>query len=209
VSSAPLRVLVAGGGVAALETALALRELAEERVAIELLAPEPLFWYRPLAVVEPFGAGNVHGIELVELAEACGAPFTLGMLASVDPDRHVAVTAAGSEIEYDALLIASGATPRAAVAGALTFRGPGDITAFSELLAQLEAGLVRRLVFALPGGTAWALPLYELALLTAAHPAAASAEVALVTPEDAPLALSAARRAKRWRRCSRSAGSRS
>ena len=47
-------VLVAGGGVAALEAALALRALADERLHVELLAPEPQFWYRPLAVAEPF-----------------------------------------------------------------------------------------------------------------------------------------------------------
>src|SRR5215218_6768511 len=34
----PLRVLVAGGGVAALEATLALRELAEDRVSVELIA---------------------------------------------------------------------------------------------------------------------------------------------------------------------------
>jgi sulfide:quinone oxidoreductase len=37
------RVLIAGGGVAALEAALALRALAEDRVRVELLAPEPQF----------------------------------------------------------------------------------------------------------------------------------------------------------------------
>jgi heterodisulfide reductase subunit A-like polyferredoxin len=37
------RVLIAGGGVAAIEAALALRSLAEGRVSVELLAPEPLF----------------------------------------------------------------------------------------------------------------------------------------------------------------------
>src|SRR5215211_7774354 len=83
------RVLIAGGGVAALEAALALRELAEERVSIELLAPEPHFWYRPLAVAEPFGNGNVNRIELSAVADACSARFTLGALASVDPGRHV------------------------------------------------------------------------------------------------------------------------
>ena len=40
-SSGMFNVLIAGGGVAALEAALALRELAGERVAITLLAPEP------------------------------------------------------------------------------------------------------------------------------------------------------------------------
>jgi NADPH-dependent 2,4-dienoyl-CoA reductase/sulfur reductase-like enzyme len=37
------RVLIAGGGVAALEAALALRELGEGRVSVEMLAPEPEF----------------------------------------------------------------------------------------------------------------------------------------------------------------------
>ena len=94
----PLRVLIAGGGVAALEAALALRALAEERVALELLAPEPHFWYRPLAVVEPFGQGRLHGIEHAALAGEIGAQFTLGRLESVESDRHVVRTAVGAEI---------------------------------------------------------------------------------------------------------------
>ena len=46
----PYRVLVAGGGVAGLETVLALRELAGARVSVTLLAPEPDFVYRPQSV---------------------------------------------------------------------------------------------------------------------------------------------------------------
>jgi len=45
------RLLIAGGGVAALEAALAVRHVAEDRVSVALIAPEPRFWYRPLAVV--------------------------------------------------------------------------------------------------------------------------------------------------------------
>ncbi len=41
--ASPVRVLIAGGGVAALEATLALRTLAEERVAITLVAPESDF----------------------------------------------------------------------------------------------------------------------------------------------------------------------
>ena len=47
-------------------------------------------------------------------------------------------------------------------------------------------------MFALPAGAAWPLPLYELALLTATHldeRRITNAELALVTPEPAPLAL--------------------
>jgi sulfide:quinone oxidoreductase len=187
-----LRVLIAGGGVAALEAALALRHLADARVDIELLAPEPHFWYRPLAVVEPFGIGHLHAVELTELGRACGARFTLDALASVDPDRHVVRTAAGAELEYDVLLVATGARPVPAVAGAVTFRGPADSEAFREVLAELESGTVQRLVFAVPGGVTWPLPLYELALLTSAFVAGraiTNTRLSFVTPEEAPLGL--------------------
>lgn len=186
----PLRVLIAGGGVAALEAALALRALAGKLVAVELLAPEPHFWYRPLAVVEPFGGGRVQGIELVELARACDAQLTLGALAAVACDRHVARTAAGAEIAYDALLVATGARPVTAVAGALTFRGLADSDLLLELLEQVEEDGVRRLTFAVPGGVSWPLPLYELALQTAVRLQASSdVELAIVTPEERPLGV--------------------
>src|SRR5689334_1829662 len=77
-----LRVLIAGGGVAGLETLLALRALAGDLVELELLAAETAFWYRPLAVAEPFDAGRAHHFELVEFAEAASAALTLGELAS-------------------------------------------------------------------------------------------------------------------------------
>ncbi|MGH3018745.1 MAG: hypothetical protein ACRDNR_01095, partial [Gaiellaceae bacterium] len=63
-----MTVVIAGGGVAALEGALALRELAGDRVDVELLAPETHFWYRPLAVAEPFELGEPTRVELSELA---------------------------------------------------------------------------------------------------------------------------------------------
>jgi sulfide:quinone oxidoreductase len=188
----PTRVLIAGGGVAALEATLALRTLAEERVAVELLAPEPQFWYRPLAVAEPFALGTVRHFELSELAAEAGATFSLGALTAVDAQRRVAHTAPGGEVPYDALLVACGAVPIRAIEGALTFRGPADTDEFSRLLEALAAGEVRRLVFAVPRGAVWSLPAYELALMTAAYVAARGlrdVQVALVTPEKEPLEL--------------------
>src|SRR5215212_4595510 len=52
------RILIVGGGVAALETLLALRDLAEDRVALTLVAPEAAFTYRPMRVAEPFALGR-------------------------------------------------------------------------------------------------------------------------------------------------------
>jgi sulfide:quinone oxidoreductase len=55
----------------------------------------------------------------------------------------------------------------------------------------MREGSVRRLVFTMPAGISWPLPLYELALLTAVHLADAGVEahVELVTPEPRPLQL--------------------
>jgi sulfide:quinone oxidoreductase len=186
------RVLIAGGGVAALEAALALQHLGEDRLSVALIAPEPRFWYRPLAVVESFGLGRLHGIDLAQLADECGALFVVDALASVDADGHVARTAAAAELEYDALLVATGARPVAAIPGAILFRGPADVEVFSALLSSLRAGSPARVVFAVPGGIACPLPLYELALQTAAFldvQGVKDVELALVTHEETPLGL--------------------
>ena len=187
----PLQVLIAGGGVAALEAALALRALAGELVSVELLAPEPLFWYRPSSVAEPFELGETEHFELPELAAAAGATFSLGTLAAVDAYRHVARTTTGGEIPYDVLLVACGAVPTAVVPGALTFRGPADVEKIRFLLDELSTGAVDRVGFVVPWGAVWSLPAYELALMTSAFLDALEvhADVMLVTPEHEPLGL--------------------
>ena len=186
------RVLIAGGGVAALEAALALRELGEGRVSVEMLAPEPQFWYRPLAVAEPFDLGEVKHFDLAELAAAAGATFSPGALSGVDAGGRLAHTSAGSSVSYDVLLVACGAGPTPAVPGALTFRGPADTERIRTLLEEIVAGQVGRVAFVVPWGAVWSLPIYELALMTAAYLAERElvhVELALVTPEEAPLQL--------------------
>ena len=185
-------VLIAGGGVAALEAALALRALGEGAIRVELLAPEPQLWYRPLAVAEPFGLGEVRHFDLADLVAEAGATLSQGHLVSVDAARHIAYTAPGGAVSYSMLLIACGAVPRPAVDGALTFRGPADTEQIEHLLTELEAGEVRRVAFAVPAGAVWSLPIYELALMTASWLAArgvADVTLSLVTPEVEPLHL--------------------
>src|SRR5690349_4263532 len=46
------RVLIAGGGVASIEAALALRDLCGDRVSVEVFSPSHEFVYRPYAVGE-------------------------------------------------------------------------------------------------------------------------------------------------------------
>jgi len=186
------KVVIVGGGVAALEAALALQKLAPELVEVELVAPDRRFTYRPLLVAEPFGAGGARTFPLTRLAEAAGASFTEAIVTGVDSDRHVVRTAAGDELPFDLLLLAPGAVPVQAVPGAICFRGPGDAAALRQILADASSGTIDRVAFAVPSGTTWPLPLYELALLTRSYfvdEGAVDVSVALVTPEDAPLGL--------------------
>jgi sulfide:quinone oxidoreductase len=82
---APPRLVIVGGGVAALEAMLALRDLAGERVEIELHAPERKFAYRPLLVGKPFGTGKVIEFDLDELARPAGAALYRDSVVAVEP----------------------------------------------------------------------------------------------------------------------------
>jgi sulfide:quinone oxidoreductase len=185
------QVLIAGGGVAAIETLLALRDLAGDRVEIKLLAPNPDFIYKPLTVVAPFGLGEAPRFELAAIASEFEASLHRGALAAVNPDRRLAITGDGAELSYDALVVASGAEPEEALPGALTYRGSEDAKAFEELLGEIERGEAEEVVFAIPSGVSWPLPLYELALITAGRLAdwGSGGRLTFVTHEQAPLVL--------------------
>jgi sulfide:quinone oxidoreductase len=188
----PFHVVIAGAGVAALEAALALRELAADLVRVELIAPEAEFTYRPLAVAEPFRTDEVRRFPLEPLVHAAGATLRSDSLASVDPARKRAELASGDAADYDAFVLAVGTQPREAVVGALTFRGPQDGPALVALLEQATAGNVRRLAFVIPAGVSWPLPLYELALQTGTYLSdhgTRGIELVIVTPEEHPLSI--------------------
>ncbi len=193
---APARVLIAGGGVAALEALLALRALAPDAVDLRLLAPASCFTYRPLTALEPFAPGEmVPSLPLAELAEEHGAMLIVDALASVDPERRMAATRDGLDLPYDELLVAVGARPQAAIPGTLTFGAPHDAAAIAAVVDGVREGTVRRVAFAVPAGVAWTLPLYELALRLGAErdPHGRPPELLLVTPEHAPLGAFGAR----------------
>ncbi len=183
------RVLIAGGGVAALEGALALEEIADTPLDLALLTPSPRFEYSPLSVAEPFGLGRAHHFELAELFRDRAVEIVADALEAVDPTRREVRTAGGLALRYDALLVAVGARRRGALPGALTFSGSRSADDIRRLLRDAEAGRIRRLVIAVPPGVAWALPAYELALMASAHfdERDIPVEVALVTPEPRPV----------------------
>jgi sulfide:quinone oxidoreductase len=184
------KVVIVGGGVAALEGALALRALAAEHVEVEVVAPERDFTYRPLLVAEPFHAGRARSFPLQRLTEAAGASFRPAVVTGVDSDRYVIRTSAADELPFDLLLLAPGAIPMASVPGAVCFRGPEGADALARVLEEAATGRIDSIVFALPAGAGWPLPLYELALLTRedlVDRGSPGVDISIVTPEDSPL----------------------
>lgn len=158
----PSPIVVAGGGPAAFEAILTLRELAPE-LDVQLLAPDPDLVYRPTSVVEPFARAGVRCYPI----ESLGVPVHRGRLARVDVGARVAVADDGARLSYDALLVATGVAHGAPVPKAITFTGPHDVEAMHGLVQDIEQEYSRDVAFFAPPETGWTLPLYELALQTA------------------------------------------
>lgn len=189
-SSPGANVIIAGGGVAALEALIALRELAGDRVRITLVAPEDEFVYRPMSVAEPFGLGEPRRFPLRQVASDFDANLLRTTVRAVIADERRVVRPSGATLSYDTLILAPGARSLPAFDDAITFGAPGSGTAMRDLLADLERGSVQRVAFVAPTAAGWTLPLYELALMTAefARSREIDHEVFLITRETHPLA---------------------
>jgi sulfide:quinone oxidoreductase len=183
------RVVIAGGGPAAVEALLALRK--HSGLDVTLVSADDELVYRPLAVGEPFERSRAERFSLARICERCSAHLEIDRLVGVDLRQGELRLALGPNIGYDAALIAVGARAVDAIGGAITFTGRNGDGAFKALLDRLLAA-GGEVVFAVPHRVRWSLPLYELALLTAQHLRTYGAQpvsVRVVTPEPEPLAV--------------------
>ena len=183
--------IIAGGGVAALETVLALADLAPDHTDVTVVAPSAEFVYRPLAVREPFAYGPARRYPLAPIVHDAGAKLLAGELGWVDPVKQTIHTKGGESIEYGALMLALGARASRRYTHALTIDDRHLDETLHGLIQDVEGGYLHSLAFVSPGRMAWPLPLYELALMTAgrAYDMDVELSVTIVTPEDAPLAI--------------------
>lgn len=187
----PLRVIIAGGGVAGVETALALRDLAGDLVAMTVVAPSPELVYRPMTVREPFAYARARRYPLSEIMQDVEADLVVDQLGWVDAGHRIAHTYDGQSLGYDALVVAMGARAVPRFTHALTIDDRRMDEQFHGLIQDVEGGYLHRLAFVVPTRMAWPLPIYELALMTAhrAYEMCIDLRVVIVTPEDAPLAI--------------------
>lgn len=182
-------VVIAGGGIGALEGLLALQKLAVDPLRISVLTATRHLTYRALSVAEPFGGDPAPRFDWEYIARDRGVGWIPDMLESVRLENRELITRDGPPVRYDALLLALGAQPRVSVPGALTFAGPRDVAAVRDALEALDPGPRHVIAFVAGAGVAWTLPLYELALMTAEYAKRRELElrIELVTRESEPL----------------------
>ena len=187
------RVVIAGGGVAAVEAALALRDLAGEGFALTIASASGEFVYRPYAVVRPFQPRPTYRLDLARIARDVAAELVLDAAVGVDAARRRLLLAEVEPLGYDALLVAIGAQAEPTLGGGtITPWDWGEGHAFRAMLQSVREGRVKRIAFVVPAGTVWPLPLYELALLTSAYVAEDAIEgvsLTLITAERTPLGV--------------------
>src|SRR5919202_473696 len=153
------RVVICGGGFAAVEAMLALRALCGSRVSVTLVSPRPTLDYRPAATLESCDDGPPLRYGLGAIAADVGAGYRRDALAAVAPEAGRVRLASFAQLGYDALILALGTRPRASVPGATTFRDQRDVAHVRRVCAARAAA--------------------------GPH----DVDIALVTPEHAPLEI--------------------
>jgi sulfide:quinone oxidoreductase len=186
-----LSVCIVGGGVAAIEAALALCDLAPAQTDVTVIAPNSEFVYRPMTVTEPFAFGGARRYPLAPIVADAGAKLLVDELSWIEPKKNTLHTNGGEAIVYDAVILAMGARPFARYSHGTTIDDRRLDETLHGLIQDIESGYIHSMAFVSPGRMAWPLPLYELALMTAgrAYDTQAELTTTIVTPEDRPLAI--------------------
>jgi sulfide:quinone oxidoreductase len=189
--STKFRVSIVGGGVAAVEAALALSDLASEQADVTVIAPNDELVYRPMTVTEPFAFGGARHYALAPIVADAGARLLVDKLDWIEPQKNTLHTEAGDTIGYDALILAMGGRPCPRFEHVTTIDDRRLDGLLHGLIQDIEGGFVKSVAFVSPGRMPWPLPMYELAMMTAGRAYDMQVELAttIVTPEDAPLAI--------------------
>lgn len=168
------RVLVLGGGFAGLETAYYVRRKLADRAQVTLVSDHARFLFKPDTVYVPFGADPARLLRpLAPPLARRGIRFVHARAEGVDPDARVVETTHG-KLGYDFLVVAAGAAmhpedvPGLAEHGHTMWTPRGMLAlrdAFLRIVADVQLGAERHVVFLIPPGNRCSGPVYELALM--------------------------------------------
>jgi sulfide:quinone oxidoreductase len=173
--SAKPNVLVLGGGFAGLETTFYLRYKLKDKVDLTLVSERDYFIFKPNTIYIPFGEEpDKFYVYLDKPTKKKGIEFVQGAVNDIDPTRR-AVSVDGTTLEYDYLVVATGAAMRPGeIPGlaehALTLWTPDDMLRLREGLNRVAeraaAGERQRILFLVPPNNRCSGPLYEIVLMT-------------------------------------------
>ena len=183
---------IVGGGVAGLEALLALRALTAGAADARAHGGQPEFAYRPLAVAEPFGAGVAHRFDLTRIARDKAQGCTWPGMAAVSPSNGASSPGTGATSGTTSCSWRSERAPVTAVPGSVSIKGPAYTSRFRTVLRDLDRHRIKRWPSPSRPDPPGRCPLYELALMTAAHVAERGlrkVSLQLVTHESEPLEL--------------------
>lgn len=186
------RVVIAGGGIAGMEAALALADLAGDLAEITLVAPEPEFFYKPLTVEEPFTMQPAERHDLAPALEELGVGFAEDAVSEVVSDAHLVRLASGSDLAYDFLVVCVGGRARLAFDHVETFWSNRSDLPVNDLIRRAAESDDAAISLVVPPATSWSLPLYEIALQLRSRSEElrlGDVPMRILTPEAAPLAI--------------------
>jgi sulfide:quinone oxidoreductase len=169
------RITILGAGFAGLETAFLLRMRLRDRAALTVVSEREAFTFRPNTIYVPFGADPADLV--VDLAKAFRrrhVDFVAGTVSGVDPQSHEVQLSDGGTVEYDKLVIATGADMRPEeIPGlgehAATIWTPQSMLGVRERFAEVRDaardGRRSRVLFLIPPNNKCAGPLYEIVMM--------------------------------------------
>ena len=137
-------VVVVGGGFGALEIALAMRK-RDAGTPVTVVTSEADIVYRPWLIRVPAGGHQPPVIPFARLLLAAGAKIVAGRATTADLDRRHVLLDSGARVEYDQLVVATGATAdRGRVPGAREHAiFPCDLEDAAEFASRVSAGAAR------------------------------------------------------------------
>lgn len=168
------RIVVVGGGFGGLESAFYLRMKLHDRAHMTLVSRDDHFLFKPNTIYIPFGLPvEKLTIQLDRPLHRRHIEFVHAHVHEIDPVART-VQADGARIPYDFLVIATGAGMRPEEIPGLaqyaeTIWTPAAMlrlrAAYGSLLADVEEGKRRQVLFLVPPNNKCSGPLYEMVFM--------------------------------------------
>lgn len=169
------RIVILGAGFAGLETAFLLRMRLRDRAALTVVSEREAFTFRPNTIYVPFGADpDDLVVDLSKPFHRRRVEFVQGSVTGVDPDAHTVRLGDGRTVDYDKLVIATGASMRPEEIPGLAERAGtiwtpqsmlGVRARFERVRDDARAGRRSRVLFLIPPDNKCAGPLYEIVMM--------------------------------------------